>query len=113
GTQGYRVGTTTIAKPQFSFNTRGASLGGAFVKNKLFFFLSAEQVRQTAPATSVVASDASHSAGGIYSVANADTLTALSNFLKSKFGYDPGAFQGYSFETKSDKLTAKIDWNIN
>ncbi len=113
GTQGYHVGTATIAKPVFSFNTRGASLGGAFVKNKLFFFVSGEQVRQTAPATSVLPSDASHSPGGIYAQANADTLTALSNFLKSKYGYDPGAFQGYSFETRSDKITAKIDWNIN
>lgn len=113
GTQGYHVGTTTITKPDFSFNTRGASLGGAIVKDKIFFFISGEQVRQTAPATSQVASDASHAPGGNVSQANADTLAALSTFLQQKFGYNPGAFQGYSFETKSDKITAKIDWNIN
>jgi len=60
-----------------------------------------------------LASDASHAAGGVYSQANADTLTALSNFLKSKFNYDPGDFQGYNFKTNSDKITAKLDWNIN
>ncbi len=113
GTQGYNVGTATITKPEFSFNTRGVSAGGPIIKEKLFFFLSGEQVRQTAPATSIVASDASHAPGGNYSQANADTLTALSNFLQTKFGYNPGAFQGYSFATKSDKITAKIDWNIN
>lgn len=113
GTQGYKVGTTTITKPTFSFNTRGASLGGAIIKDKLFFFISGEQVRQTAPATSQVASDAGHAPGGNVSQANADTLAALSSFLQQKFGYNPGAFQGYSFETKSDKITAKIDWNIN
>jgi hypothetical protein len=89
------------------------SLGGAILKNKLFFYVSGEVVRQTAPATSLSASDASHSPGGNYSQANADTLTALSGFLKTKFGYDPGAFQGYSFQTNSDKITAKLDWNIN
>jgi hypothetical protein len=113
GTQGYKVGTTTITKPDFSFNTRGASLGGAIITDKLFFFISGEQVRQTAPATSQIASDGSHAPGGNVSQANADTLAALSSFLQQKFNYNPGAFQGYSFETKSDKITAKIDWNIN
>lgn len=113
GTQGYKVGTTTIAKPTFNFNTRGVSLGGAIVKDKLFFFISGEQVRQTAPATSQIASDATHAPGGNVSQANADTLAALSSFLQTKYNYNPGAFQGYSFETKSDKITAKVDWNIN
>jgi len=110
---GYNVGPTTVAKTPFDYKIKGFSLGGAIIQNKLFFFVSAEQVRQNAPATSVSASDASHPAGGNYSQANADTLTVLSNFLKSKYGYDPGAFQGYSFQTNSDKITAKLDWNIN
>ena len=110
---GYNVGPTTVVKTPFDYKIRGFSLGGAIIQNKLFFFVSAEQVRQDAPATSLLASDASHTAGGNYSQANADTLTALSSFLKSKYGYDPGAFQGYTFKTNSDKITAKLDWNIN
>ncbi len=118
GTQGYKVGTTTLTKPEFSFNTRGFSVGGPIIKDKLFFFVSGEQVRQTAPATSLVASDATHAPGGNFSQANADTLAMLSAFLQDAskhtgWSLDPGAFQGYSFETKSDKITAKIDWNIN
>jgi len=111
--QGYNVGPTTVTKTPFNYNIKGFSLGGPIIKDKLFFFVSGEQVRQDAPATSLSASDASHPAGGNYSQANADTLTALSGFLKSKYGYDPGAFQGYSFKTNSDKITAKLDWNIN
>ena len=110
---GYDVGPTTVVKTPFDYSIKGFTLGGPIVKNKLFFFLSGEQVRQDAPATSLLASDASHAAGGNYSQANADTLTALSNFLKTKFGYDPGSFQGYTFKTYSDKITAKLDWNIN
>lgn len=113
GTQGYKVGTTTIAKPDFSFNTRGFSVGGPIVKDKVFFFVSGEQVRQTTPATSIVASDATHAPGGNIAQANADTLNVLAAFLNSKFGYDPGAYQGYTFKTNSDKITAKLDWNIN
>jgi len=111
--QGYDVGPTTVTKTPFNYNIKGFSLGGPIIKDKLFFFVSGEQVRQDAPASSLSASDASHPAGGNYSQANADTLTVLSNFLKSKYGYDPGAFQNYSFKTNSDKITAKLDWNIN
>jgi len=37
----------------------------------------------------------------------------LSTFLKSKYGYNPGPYQGYNFDTYSNKVTAKIDWNID
>ncbi|MBA4196681.1 MAG: TonB-dependent receptor [Chitinophaga sp.] len=112
-TQGYHVGDVDAPKTDLTYTIKGFSLGGAFVKNKLFFYVSAEQVRQSLPATSIVPSDASHTPGGNVSIANADTLTAIANFLKSKFNYDPGAFTGYNFNTNSDKLTAKLDWNIN
>jgi hypothetical protein len=111
--QGYAVGPTTLAKTPFTYSIKGFTIGGPIIKNKLFFFVSAEQVKQDAPATTLLASDANHAAGGVYSQANADTLTVLANFLKSKFNYDPGAFQNYSFQTYSDKITAKLDWNIN
>lgn len=110
---GYKAGPTTITKTPFDYSIKGFSLGGPIIKDKLFFFVSGEQSRQDAPATSMSPSDASHAAGGSYSQANADTLSKLSDFLKSKYGYDPGAFQGYSFKTNSEKITAKLDWNIN
>ena len=110
---GYTAGPTTAPKTPFKYSIKGFSLGGAIIKDKLFFYVSGEQVRQDAPATSMLPSDASNAAGGNYSQANADTLTALSAFLKSKYGYDPGSFQGYTFKTYSDKITAKLDWNIN
>jgi len=112
GTQGYNVENTQITRSPFTYYVRGASLGGPIIKNKLFFFLSAEEVRQTAPATSQIASDANHAPGGNVSQANADTLNALSQFLISKFNYNPGAYQGYSFQDNSNKITAKLDWNV-
>ncbi|MBS1933861.1 MAG: TonB-dependent receptor, partial [Bacteroidetes bacterium] len=114
GTLGYKVENTTVPKTPFSFNILGASLGGAIIKNKLFFFINAEQDLQSAPATGVVASDASHSpVPGVVSQSNADTLTALANYLKTTYNYDPGAFQGYSFKTNSYKVNARLDFNIN
>ncbi len=113
-TQGYNVGSVTIPKQDYSYNLRGATLGGPIIKNKLFFFLSGEQERLTQPATSYIASDASHAPNGsIVSIANADTLNALRQFLINKYKYNPGQYQDYSYKTMSDKITAKIDWNIN
>jgi hypothetical protein len=116
GTQGYNVENTQVLKSPFNFYIRGASLGGAIVKNKLFFYGSYEEVNQTAPAYTVVASGGPsglNPSAGAVSQANYDSLTALAGFLKSKFGYDPGAFQGYSFATNSKKITLKFDWNID
>ncbi|HNP23563.1 MAG TPA: carboxypeptidase regulatory-like domain-containing protein [Panacibacter sp.] len=113
-TQGYRVRTTKVPNQSFDYGLRGAAFGGAIVKNKLFFFVSAEQERVTTPATSYIASDASHQPNpASVSLANADTLNKLRDFLMSKYDYDPGQFQAYSYKTQSDKLTARIDWNLN
>jgi hypothetical protein len=112
--QGYKVANTKLTKTNIKFNLRGFAVGGPIIKNKLFFFVSAEQVRQELPATSFTASDASHPATpGSVSVANADTLAKLATFLQTNFGYNAGPFQGYTQKTQSDKITAKIDWNIN
>ena len=37
----------------------------------------------------------------------------LPHFLKNTYGYDPGAFQNYSYKTQSKKLTIKVDWNLD
>ncbi|MEI7735314.1 MAG: carboxypeptidase regulatory-like domain-containing protein [Ferruginibacter sp.] len=112
--QGYKVANTKLVKTPIKFSLKGFALGGAIIKNKLFFFVSAEQVRQELPATSFIASDASHPiTPGSVSIANADTLAQLANFLNTKFGYDAGPFQGYNQKTQSDKVTVKLDWNIN
>jgi hypothetical protein len=114
GTQGYNVRTAEIPKQQFDYSLSGFAFGGALVKNKVFYFVSAEQERVTTPATSYIASDANNQPNpASVSLANADTLNKLKQFLVDTYGYNPGLYQGYSYKTKSDKLTAKIDWNIN
>jgi hypothetical protein len=114
GTIGYKADDNVVAKTPLSLKVQGASIGGAIIPNKLFFFINAERDLQTAPATSVIASDATHSpSGSTVSQANADTLNLLAAFLKSTYQYDPGAFQGYSFLTNSYKVDARIDYNIS
>jgi len=108
---GYNAGNVAVAKTPFTYRQTGISLGGPIIKNKLFFFLSGEEERISQPATTYVATGSG--AAGSVSQAKASTLDSLSAFLKSKYGYNPGPYQGYNFDTYSDKVTAKIDWNID
>lgn len=112
--QGYKVGDVTLPTQQFNYDLKGFTVGGAIIKNKLFFFLNGEQESRKSPGTLWTASTASNAPNGVsISNANATQLDELATFLKSKYSYDPGAYQGYSYESKSKRLTAKIDWNIN
>ncbi|MEM1258238.1 MAG: carboxypeptidase regulatory-like domain-containing protein [Bacteroidota bacterium] len=90
---------------EFTANTYGVRLGGPIIENKLFFFVNYERQEVETPQPfdiSTYRGDATES-----------DLIGLSDFLTNNFGYDPGTF-GNSIESlTSDKLIAKIDWNIN
>lgn len=109
---GTRIGSTEIPKQDFNFKNRGITIGGPIIKNKLFFFVSGEQERIGTPATSRVASR-NGSTGDNVSQARAETLDSLKNFLITKYGYNPGAYENYNFDIYSDKITARLDFNIN
>ncbi len=109
---GTKIGRTTIARQDFNFKNRGASIGGPIIKNKLFFFVSGEQERISTPATARVASRGG-STGDNVSQAKAEELDKLKTFLIDKFNYDPGAYENYTFDIYSDKVTARLDFNIN
>ena len=116
--QGYDVNgapfTITVPKQDYSYDLKGFTAGGAIIKNKLFLFVNGEQEATTTPGTTWSASSASSPANGsTISAANKDSLDKLASFLKSKYNYDPGAYQGYSYVSNSKRLTAKIDWNID
>lgn len=112
GLTGLKVGPTKLSKQQFDFNNRGLSVGGPIIPNKLFFFISGEQERVSQPATSLVASRNGSSGPGI-SQAKAEDLDALSAFLKTNFGYETGPYENYTFDTYSDKVTTRFDFNIS
>jgi hypothetical protein len=116
--QGYEVNaapyTQVVPKQDFNYDLKGFTVGGALIKNKLFYFVNAEQEERSAPAITWTAATTSSPANGTtVSAAKAADLDALAAFLKSKYNYDPGAYQNYAYAAKSKRLTAKIDWNIN
>ena len=117
---GDRVGDETINLSKSLNNTTGFTLGGPIVKNKLFFFINAEYAPETVPVSGVASTKAS---AGDYQVADsydANTrrptvqfMDEVKDFLKSKYNYDPGAYQNYSVAAPDWKIMARLDWNIN
>lgn len=108
-------GKQDVVTNAFDVKQFGASLGGAIVKNKLFYFLNYEGERRNDVGTLFTA-DASNGAspisGNTTRVKQSD-LETLSAYLLAKYNYNTGGYQGYPFVTKSDKAVARIDWNIN
>lgn len=89
----------------FSNKTTGFRVGGAIIKNKLFFFLNGEMQRDVRPQPF----NFSDYKG---SLTQAD-LTTLTNFLKNNYKYDAGGYLDNAESVNADRLVGKIDWNIN
>lgn len=89
----------------------GGRIGGAIVKNKLFYFVSGEIQRRVEPATTFVP-NGSDLPGTVTRVQKTD-LEELRRFLKQKYGYETGEYEGYNNETTSDKFLVRLDWNVN
>ncbi len=89
----------------FSSNIYGVRLGGPIIENKLFFFVNYEREERETPQPF----DISTYRGD----ATAADLTELSDFLISNYEYNPGGYANNTSSLESDKLIAKLDWNIN
>lgn len=89
----------------FTALTYGTRLGGAIVKDKLFFFVNYERQDDETPQPFEI--------GNYQGDTDVTGLASLSNFLKSSYNYNPGGYANNTNRLKSDKLIAKVDWNIN
>ncbi len=111
--QGYQVGDIDIAKTETYSNKQiGASLGGPIIKDKLFFFINGEHTTRVTPGTNMLANRGVQAGGNISNVLASD-LDRVKDLLISKYGYDPGAYEGYNNDQKATNLTARFDWNID
>jgi hypothetical protein len=109
---GEKVRDTEVVNQKIDVNQYGFRLGGPIIKNKLFFFVNGEWERRTSPGSNFIATRQGVSGSNVSS-ANASDLDALSTFLKTKYNYNTGAYEGYDRRNYSDKFTAKVDWNIS
>ena len=94
--------------------TYGFTLGGPIVKNKLFFFVNGEMAK-----TPTIANRWRASTNGVADPDNFISRTTesdmktVSDFVKSKYGYETGSYTSFPADESNYKLLARLDWNIS
>ena len=91
--------------PDFTAKTYGARLGGPIVKDKVFFFVNAELQRDETPQP--------FSLDNYQGASSADDLDNLIGTVRERYGYDPGSFDNNTAYLNSDKVLAKLDFNLS
>lgn len=113
---GGKINGQDVFKPSLSQNQYGVSIGGPIIKNKLFFFANFEKDEVTELGSSFVPNTGS-GALNESRVLESD-LQLVSNILSQvNIGngqtYNPGAYEGFTYDANSTKGLFKLDWNIN
>lgn len=109
---GTNAGENTFDPGDFTYKQIGFRVGGPIIKDKLFFFASFEDEKEARPGTTWRANRGEPIEGNITRVLASD-LDQLSGFLKDKFDYETGPYEGYDNETLGTKFLIKLDYNIN
>ncbi len=95
----------------FSEYQTGFRVGGAIRKNKLFYFVAAEVVRRKEPTYFIPGKPGL--TGANVSLVQAADLERVDSVLRNRYRYETGGYGDFTRNTISNKIFARIDWNIN
>lgn len=84
----------------------GLRFGGPIIKNKLFFFVNGEIDRRSTPALYAPGTPGAN-------VTQAEADAVISTLQQIAPTYDPGTSGAYNNTVSSNKVLAKLDWNIS
>ncbi len=91
----------------------GFTFGGPIVKNKLFLFVNGEMAKTPTVVNRWRAStDGVADADNYISRTTVSDLQTVSDYVKSKYGYNTGSFTNFPADENNYKLLARLDWNI-
>lgn len=105
------VGDGAKMPKEFEDYQLGFRVGFPIIKDKLFFFTNGEYTKRTDPMF-YNAGDVDAN-GNVTSLVDNTTAAAISNFVKTKYGFDTGTFNAFNNHSESKKFFNKIDWKIN
>ena len=89
----------------FSSQIFGGRLGGAIIKDKLFFFANVEIERRKTPFP--------FSIDTYEGTSTEEDINSLIDYVENNYDYDPGGYTNNVSTTDGEKLLIKLDWNIS
>ncbi|MCE4566782.1 TonB-dependent receptor [Maribellus sp. CM-23] len=93
--------------------TYGFTIGGPIIKNKLFFFVNAEKEKTPTIVNRWRAStDGVADPDNFISRTTEEDLKTVSDFVRSKYGYETGSYTNFPADESNKKFLARLDWNI-
>ncbi|MBU2445165.1 MAG: carboxypeptidase regulatory-like domain-containing protein [Bacteroidetes bacterium] len=107
---GYSPDALAARVPGFTEYSTGFRLGGPIIENKLFFFIAGELLRKTSPFDRTFNAD---KVGTNAYTVSADSLKMISDYVKSKYGYETGSWSSIPWLDDSDKLFVRLDYNLS
>ena len=110
---GNKANGVPVIASKFDEKVSGFRLGAPIIKNKLFIFGNYEQLERTEPGTTWFSTGSPIATGTQVSRTTYTDMETLSKFMKDKFDYNTGAWEGYSNTNASKKFLVRVDWNIN
>ncbi|QNP52653.1 TonB-dependent receptor [Hymenobacter qilianensis] len=116
--QGNKVGDETFPKQELDEKQYGFRLGGPVIKDKLFFFVNAEQRKATTPGQQDLPSTPELPFGAPGTPSNivrptAAFLDEVGTYLRDTYNYETGGYGAYPFERERTTLLGRLDWNIS
>ncbi len=109
---GSKVSGQDIFVPDLEQLQTGVSIGGPLVRNKLFFNATVELSKRDDLGSNFLAAASGRSGENISRVEAAD-LDAVSNALRSQFGYETGPYENFLHATDNTKGIIKLDYHLN
>ncbi|WP_340199112.1 carboxypeptidase regulatory-like domain-containing protein [Ascidiimonas sp. W6] len=119
---GGKIRGEDLVKPDLSQNQYGISIGGPIVKNKLFFFANFEKDERSDLGSAGFVPNRGTGAVNESRVLASD-FELVDNVLRqvvigqdsqgNDIFYNPGRFEGFTYDASSTKGIFKLDWNIN
>ena len=110
---GNKAAGVPVVASKFDEKVSGFRLGAPIIKNKLFIFGNYEQLERTEPGTTWFSTGSPIATGTQISRTTYTDMQTLSQFMKDKFNYNTGAWEGYSNTNQSKKFLVRMDWNIS